>query len=272
MDNLAEKLVFKVLGSGCCVPKTERCSPGYFIKYKDESFLLDCGSGTLRQLSRAKEDYKTLTGVILSHFHPDHSADFMPLIQALSYTPDFEREDHLLVIGPPGLEKFVKSLFEIYGFGPKGFEIEFIELDSDKNQNSFTLYRLDKNQNKYELTIEAIKGNHTENSIVTKVKYKSNGKYKGLVYSGDTDFDPIIGGFASKIELLVLECSFPYKIDKHLTPEEAGKIAEIAQPGRLLLTHFYPPCDNPDIKVQHRVKEYYIGQVLVAQDFTEVII
>ena len=121
--------------------------------------------------------------------------------------------------------------------------------------------------------IEGLKGNHTDTSSIIKVLYRDQqGREKGFVYSGDTDFDLNISEFARKIELLVLECSFPYKAGKHLTPEEAGQIAQQAQPDKLLLTHFYPPVDNPEIKIQHRVKEYFIGQVLLAQDYTEIVI
>lgn len=103
--------------------------------------------------------------------------------------------------------------------------------------------------------------------------YKNgNGQEKGFVYSGDTDFDENIAEFAKNIELLVLECSFPFKAGKHLTPEEAGQIAQISECHKLLLTHFYPPSDNPEIKIQHRVKEHFIGQVLLAQDYTEIVI
>lgn len=260
MFDYKDKLIFKVLGSGCCVPRLERGSPGNIIKYKDRSFLLDCGAGVLRQLVRAKEDYKTLTGVIFSHFHPDHSSDFIPLIQALDYTPGFKREQELLLIGPVGLEKFCKSLYEIFHIEPIGFNVKYIELEG----------RYDISD---ELFIEGFKGNHTDTSVIVKVLYKDQiGKERGFVYSGDTDFDLNISDFASKIELLVLECSLPFKAGKHLTPEEAGQIAQKAQPGKLLLTHFYPPADNPDVKIQHRVKEYFIGQVLLAQDYTEIVI
>jgi len=46
----------------------------------------------------------------------------------------------------------------------------------------------------------------------------------------------------------------------------------MTKPRKLLLTHFYPPSDNPDIKIQHRVKEHFIGQVLLAHDLMEIVI
>ena len=53
----------------------------------------------------------------------------------------------------------------------------------------------------------------------------SNGK--SIVYSGDTDYCPELIELADNCDLLILECSFPddMKVEGHLTPSEAGKIA-----------------------------------------------
>ena len=147
MNNRENKLFFKVLGSGSCVPRAERAPAGYLVKYKDKKFLLDCGPGILWQLVRANEDYKDLTGVIFSHFHPDHTADFIPLIQALDYTPGFERKDELLLLGPSGIEDFAKGLYKAYDLDPKGYDVAYITLDGK--------FGLDD-----EFFLSSIKGNH----------------------------------------------------------------------------------------------------------------
>ena len=48
-------------------------------------------------------------------------------------------------------------------------------------------------------------------------------------------------------DLLVLEAANPFKVPGHLTPAEAGRLAAQAGVARLLLTHFYPPCDAVDV-------------------------
>jgi len=259
-DNTEDKMILKVLGSGTCVPRIDRASSGYFIKYKQYKFLLDCGPGVLRQLVKAREDYKDLTGVIFSHFHPDHCSDFIPLIQALNYTPGFKRKKELLLIGSSKLEDFAKSLYKIYNVFPEGYDTAFVEPDGKFILND-------------EISISSIKGNHSDNSSIIKITYKTDqGKEKGFVYSGDTDFDENIPEFAKNIDTLILECSYPQKVEGHLTPEEAGRLANMTKPRKLLLTHFYPPSDNPDIKIQHRVKEHFIGQVILAHDLMEIVI
>lgn len=257
MIDTNNSIIFKVLGSGSCVPRRERSSPANLLKFKNCKYLIDCGSGTLHQLIKAHEDYKELTGVIFSHFHPDHTADFIPLIQALSYTPGYNRQVPLQVIGPEGLKKFTETLLDLYEFQPRGFGLEIIEMGNTKINLPDGL------------SIETIKGNHTDSSIIIKV---TSQEQKTVVYSGDTDYDEAIAAFAKNADLLVLECSFPQKIGKHLTPEEAGRLAQMANPAKLLLTHIYPSIDEFEIKPQSRVKEFFMKQVILAQDFTEVIV
>jgi ribonuclease BN (tRNA processing enzyme) len=72
------------------------------------------------------------------------------------------------------------------------------------------------------------------------------------------------------VDLLVLECSFPEgeKVDGHLTPSWAGRIAKESGCKKLLLNHLYPICDQFDIVGQCR--EIFHGEVLLAEDFMRI--
>jgi ribonuclease BN (tRNA processing enzyme) len=89
---------------------------------------------------------------------------------------------------------------------------------------------------------------------------------KAVAYSGDTDYCPNLILLAREVDLLILECSFPddRKVEGHLTPSLAGRVAREAGCKRLLLTHFYPPCDDCDVK--GAVESQYSGTVIVAED------
>ena len=50
----------------------------------------------------------------------------------------------------------------------------------------------------------------------------------------------------------------------HLTPRRCGELAEIARPRRLVLTHFYPPVEQVDIR--GIVRERFDGEVTLAED------
>ncbi|MBT3807681.1 MAG: hypothetical protein HOG03_24300 [Desulfobacula sp.] len=87
-----------------------------------------------------------------------------------------------------------------------------------------------------------------------------------VVYSGDTDFcEPLID-LSRKTDILICESAFPdgKKVSGHLTPSIAGEIAAKARVRKLVLTHFYPVCDDFDIKAQCR--NTFTGPLVLAED------
>ncbi|HHN65197.1 MAG TPA: ribonuclease Z, partial [Nitrospirae bacterium] len=76
-----------ILGSGTCVPSLQRNAPGYLLELEGMRVLVDCGSGILLQLERAGRSYRDIDAVFITHSHPDHISDLMPLIHALIATP-----------------------------------------------------------------------------------------------------------------------------------------------------------------------------------------
>jgi ribonuclease BN (tRNA processing enzyme) len=72
--------------------------------------------------------------------------------------------------------------------------------------------------------------------------------------------------------LMICESALPddQKIDGHLTPSLAGRMAQAAGVKRLVLTHFYPACETVDIENQCRTT--YNGELLLARDFMTLIL
>jgi ribonuclease BN (tRNA processing enzyme) len=79
-------------------------------------------------------------------------------------------------------------------------------------------------------------------------------------------FDPAFAEWSRDCDLLVLECSLPQSmaIIEHLTPEQCGEIARLAEPRRLVLTHLYPPVESVDIAALVAAK--YGGPLVIAHD------
>ena len=72
--------------------------------------------------------------------------------------------------------------------------------------------------------------------------------------------------------MLVLECSLPdeKRVKGHLTPSLCGRIAAESNCKKLVLTHFYPSCDNVDIISLCR--KYYNGEVIVGEDLMRIMV
>ena len=242
-----------ILGSGTCVPSLKRAAPGYYLSLFDKHILIDCGSGSLLQLEKADKSYQSIDTVFITHTHPDHISDLIPLIQALFFTPDFTRSKKLLVVGPQGLKRYYHACIPSLMKVPDTFPIEIIEIEDRLTFKNFSVF--------------ATKTLHSENSIA----YRFEAGGKSLVITGDCDYDQHLISFSQKTNLLIADCSFPdsLKTRGHLTSQEAGLIAKKARVQKLILSHIYPSV-YPD---EDRVKEcrnVYDGKIILAADLMEI--
>ncbi len=244
-----------VLGSGTCVPSLIRSSPGYYLEADGCQVLVDCGSGTIHQLEKSGKSYKYIDAVFLTHKHPDHLADLMPLIHALLYTPEFNREKELLIVGPQGFKEYYNNAIGPILFLSDSFSLRIIEIIDEFDFSPFH--------------IRSTRTVHSDDSIAYRFEY--NGK--SLVFTGDADYDQGLINFAKKADLIVADCSFPgvMKVKGHLSSMECGLIANKSGANKLLLSHIYP-SDTSDIERVNEAKENFKGEVILAEDLMEITI
>jgi ribonuclease BN (tRNA processing enzyme) len=240
-----------VLGSGTCVPSLTRGSAGLLIRVEEKQLLFDSGSGTLGRMLKAGATYNDIDILCYTHTHPDHTADLIPFLFVCKYG-DPPRTKELHLIGAKGFEQFFNSLKAVYRpwIEPEKYRLNLCEMETDCLD--FEGFRLMTRPMK-----------HSGLSIGYRVETEDG---QSITISGDTDYCPNIVALAKESHLLVLECSFPnqYKADGHLTPALAGQIAKAAGCRKLLLTHFYPICDQYDIVAECRAS--YDGEIILAQD------
>lgn len=214
--------------------------------------LMDCGAGTTRRLAELGIAWQQITHVALTHFHIDHHQDLPSIIFAWKYGQLPARSEPVDVIGPVGTQSLLERLAAAYGewvLNP-GFPVRITELAPGAAVDLGGA-RLD-----------CVKVPHTPESMA----YSITEGARRLVYSGDTGFDPAFAQWARGCDLLVLECSLPQSmaIVEHLTPEQCGEIARLAEPRQLALTHLYPPVESVDIAAI--VAATYSGPQILAHD------
>jgi ribonuclease BN (tRNA processing enzyme) len=258
MMEAAGDLSVVVLGSGTCVPSLRRSACAVYMATGGARLLFDMGPGTMRRLLEAGTEISDITHIFLSHFHPDHTGELVPFLFGNKY-PDLRRRSPLTLAGGRGLADFFAGLTRVYGkwieLPPDLFRI--LEFDtSGPDGCRFEGFRVD--------TAPTV---HNPESVAFRVT-GSNGR--SAVYSGDTDFSEALIRLARNADLLICEAALPdpMKVEKHLTPSLAGEIARRAAVKRLMLTHFYPPCDTADIRGQCR--KAYDGPILIAEDLMAV--
>jgi ribonuclease BN (tRNA processing enzyme) len=242
-----------VLGSGTVAPERDRTPAAYWVDTTSVQLLLDCGSGTLNRAVTFGIPWADATHVAVTHFHVDHWGELPLFLFALRWGIEPPRADPLIVIGPRGLRSRLTMLAEAYGAwvtAPE-FGIEIVELEPGAHLELAP-----------HVELEAFKTPHTDESVAYAVQ---DGTAR-LVYTGDTGFDETLADWASGCNLMLAECSLPddRKIEGHLTPSLAGKLAQRADTRRLVLTHFYPVFGDVDPAALAAV--HYAGDVTAARD------
>ena len=241
------------IGTGTAAPHPRRVQSGSLIEAGGVRLLVDCGSGVLWRMAELGMDWASVTHVAVTHFHADHTTDLVNLLVAWRYGMLPPRQAPVTLLGPPGFGGFVDrvaSAFfgELRALVPGSAFVDLAPGESVELGDGVSL--------------EACKVPHTEESIALGVRAGGH----RIVCSGDTGFDRAFAEWAAGADVLMLECSLPaaLAIPIHLTPEQCGEVAAIAQPRRLLLNHFYPVVEEVDIA--GLVRAQFAGPVALAND------
>ena len=240
------------IGTGTAAPSPARVQSATLIDAGDVRLLVDCGSGAVFRMAQLGIAWTTLTHVALTHFHADHTNDLANLLWAWRYGTLPPRSEPVSIIGPIGTDALLTNLAAAFGSALREavpLTVQEIAPDSAIDLGGG-------------LTLTARKVPHTAESVAYSV---SRGGWR-VVLSGDTGYEPELGQWARGCDAFVLECSLPDElaIPTHLTPRQCGELAALAEPGLLVLNHFYPPVEASDIAAQ--LRERYGGKLVLAHD------
>jgi ribonuclease BN (tRNA processing enzyme) len=243
-----------ILGSGTSTPDLHRNASGLAVRASDMWLLVDIGPGTMRRMCEAAIDNKWIDIILITHFHPDHVSDLVPFLFASNYEFGTVRGEPFHVVGPRGLEQFYETLVATYGdwIVPRGNRL----LKKEMNPRGTDVFA------RKGVTVQSAPSAHSFPSL----SYRIDADEVSVTVSGDTDVSTELVELARGTDLLVCESSLPdgMKVPGHLVPSEAGKIAADAGARKLVLTHFYPPCDEVDVVAQ--AANVYSGEIVMARD------
>ncbi|HUF30342.1 MAG TPA: MBL fold metallo-hydrolase [Gemmatimonadaceae bacterium] len=240
------------IGTGTVAPHPSRVCAAHLVETGDVRLLLDCGHGAVHRMAALGIDWTTITHVALTHFHPDHIGDLPLLVMAWRYGTLPPRSAPVTLIGPTGTVALLEQLATALGdwLRTPEYPLAIVELAPEASCDLAGA------------TLSAWKVPHTEESVAYSVEAEN----RRLVYTGDTGFDLGLAEWARGTNVLLAECSLPEEmaLPTHLTPRQCGQLARVAEPGRLVLTHFYPPVEAADIA--GAVRESFAGEVVLAED------
>jgi ribonuclease BN (tRNA processing enzyme) len=245
-----------VVGSGTVVPRVSRHQSCVVVRAEKEALFFDLGSGAVRGMLHTGIDPFDVDRVFFTHLHPDHTVDLVPLLFAIKYGTEEERERPLTLYGPEPFEDFFGSVADVWGEWMLGdYPTEIREL-AHTCPSPLTLPGLG---------VSWAPAEHRPESIA----YRLEGENGSFVYTGDTEYAESVVELSKGAHTLLIECSFPddAPVPGHLTPSGVASIAREAGVERVVLTHIYPSADALDLT--REVGRGFEGEVLVAEDGLE---
>ena len=212
-----------VLGAGPAYTDREGASGAcYLVGLGATHLLLDLGQGSFPRIFPHVRP-EDLAAVVVSHLHPDHFVDLVPLRHYLRY--ELVPSRRIRVIGPSDLGGRLDALHAEPGFSAAALDLATL---------GETTHRVD------ELTVEGRLVTHTAESYAMRVAPASGGG-PGLVYTGDCGRAGDIAPLLRPGDTLLSEVSFgagPVPPGaSHLDAPAVGQLASSTGAARVLLTH-----------------------------------
>jgi ribonuclease Z len=267
-----------MLGTGTPNPDPDRSGPAVAVIAGGRPYLVDCGPGVVRRAEAARQagisalEMPNLSRLFVTHLHSDHTAGFADLL----LTPwVLEREDPLLVFGPPGIRSMAEHLLAAYAEdiemrihgsqpqNPSGIEVQAHEIEPGE------IYR-DGN-----VAVTAFAAEH--GSWSHAFGYRFDTADRSIVITGDTVATEAIVEACNGCDVLVHEVYAKTGLDRrtpdwqayhrsfHTSGVELGEIAARARPKLLVLYHQLM-WGATEAELMAEIRQSFDGPVAFADD------
>ena len=221
----------------------------YVLVHDGRSIVLDLGHGAYAGVAGIVEP-ADLDGVVISHLHPDHFVDLVPLRHYLRY--EFEPPRRVRVIAPAGLDRRLDDLHAEPGFTRASLDVDALRPG---------MWQVGP------FAVEARRVTHTDDSYGFRVTPADAADRPGLVYSGDCGHGEDLLPLIRPGDTLLAEASFgtgPVPVDDmHLDAPAVARVAAASGAGRVLLTHVLATYDVAAVVAS--VEAAYDGPVAIVE-------
>jgi len=265
-----------ILGTGSATPVLSRNPTAHYLQIEQEGYLIDCGEGTQNQILRYKLRATRLKYIFITHLHGDHYFGLIGLISSLNMhrrtedlwvfgpkglaeiiTIQLKYSDTWLNFKLHFIETNTKRSYQL-------FENEHITVTTIPLvhrieccgflfREKLNQYKIVKDRIPSDLTIEQIKTLKGGENVITEdgsVIFDFRDytipmvKGKSYAFCSDTLYNEPIIEIIKNVDLLYHEATFLDELStratqtNHSTAKQAGKIAKLAEVGKLIIGHF----------------------------------
>lgn len=185
----------------------------------------------------------TLQHVILSHFHPDHVSDLIPLFHAAAWSRTRPRTTDLHIYGPQGTRALINGYLVL--FGRTAFEqSSYALIVHETTEATFSI-----GPHMFESVSLPPAGNHG-------IRFAHH--QKTYAFTGDSHFHFQELAFLRGIDFAIIDSG-------HISDDEVVELAVESQAQVLLCSHLYRELDVHSLQTQAQARQY-AGTILVGRD------
>jgi ribonuclease Z len=292
-----------VLGCGGMMPLPNRHLTSVLLRRDGELFLFDCGEGTQVSLRRLNLRWKKISVIFISHTHADHVTGIPGLLMLSSQV---DRDDPLYIIGPPKIAEYIDAsrrvldmyinyeivireitepgvVYEGEGFHVRAFPLRHTKpcygytVEEDKRPGEFNPEKAEALGVKRGPLWAALQSGQTvkaENGSDVRPEQVLGKTRTGRKFSFVTDTlaFPGISDEVAGSDLFVCEGMFERALEesarekKHMTAEQAARIALAAKVKKLALIHYSPRYTEYELKQVIKEAEAVFPDTVLSRD------
>ena len=266
-------------------PRATRGAPAQVILANGSAYVVDCGNGVARQLVMAGVPLRSIRNVFITHHHSDHNADYGTLL-LLAWSAGLATA--VDTWGPPPLAHITETFFEM-----SATDIDARMRDEGRvdPRPLVRAHELRAGGGVFEdanLEVTAAVVDHPPMALA--LAYRFDAPDRSIVISGDTRRSEALVALARGADILVHEAMLAAAVDRivadvpnasdlrrsilshHTTAEDAGRVAQAAGVGTLVLSHLVP-AEDPGVSEElwiEAARRHFRGRVILGRDLLEV--
>jgi ribonuclease Z len=292
-----------ILGCGGMMPLPNRHLTSVLLRREGELFLFDAGEGTQVSLKRLNLRWKKISVIFVSHTHADHVTGIPGLLMLSSQV---DRDDPLYIIGPPRIAEYIETsrrVLDMYinyeivvkevtqpgvVYQGDGFRVRAFPLRHTKPCFGYTLEEDVRPGEFHPEKAEALgvkrgplwaRLQAGETVLAGDGREVMPGEVLGPSRTGrkfsfvtDTLAFPEIAGEVADSDFFVCEGMFERELiesareKKHMTAEQAARIALAGKVKKLALIHYSPRYNEINLKQLLKEAEAVFPDTILSRD------
>ncbi len=237
----ASRLV--LLGTGTCQLVEGRRASSALLELGDLRLVYDLGRGIADRLAALDLRQDDVRHIVFSHYHPDHISDLVPYLHAAAWSQIDPRTEDLHLYGPPGLERQVEGVLELFGghaLVGESWQLHVREIDQEYLEIEGRTFDF------MELPPAGNRG----------LRFEVDGRRVAL--TGDSNFHSQEVAFLEGVELAIFDSG-------HLSDEQIIELAMASGARRLVCSHVYRPLDLELLQARAEAGGY-TGRLSIGRD------